>query len=149
MTSNLGSSLIAEKFENITDENREKTVAEAKEEVLGLLKETIRPEFLNRIDEIIMFSPLSKKDTREIVDMQIASLYKMLKNNDVELNVTEDARALIAQEGYDPQFGARPIKRTIQRLLLNELSKALISQSVNRSKPIVVDRDGDKLKFTN
>ena len=149
MTSNLGSSLIAEKFENITDENREKTVAEAKEEVLGLLKETIRPEFLNRIDEIIMFSPLSKKDTREIVDMQIASLYKMLKNNDVELNVTEDARALIAQEGYDPQFGARPIKRTIQRLLLNELSKALISQTVNRSKPIVVDRDGDKLKFTN
>ena len=85
----------------------------------------------------------------QIVDMQIASLYKMLKNNDVELNVTEDARALIAQEGYDPQFGARPIKRTIQRLLLNELSKALISQSVNRSKPIVVDRDGDKLKFTN
>jgi ATP-dependent Clp protease ATP-binding subunit ClpB len=149
MTSNLGSSLIAEKFENITDENREKTVAEAKEEVLGLLKETIRPEFLNRIDEIIMFSPLSKKDTREIVDMQIASLYKMLKNNDVELNVTEDARALIAQEGYDPQFGARPIKRTIQRLLLNELSKALISQSVNRDKPIVVDRDGDHLKFTN
>ena len=149
MTSNLGSSLIAEKFENITDENREKTVAEAKEEVLGLLKETIRPEFLNRIDEIIMFSPLSKDDTKAIVDMQIASLHKMLKESDVELNVTEDARALIAQEGYDPQFGARPIKRTIQRLLLNELSKALISQSVNRDKPIVVDRDGDHLKFTN
>ena len=149
MTSNLGSSLIAEKFENITDENREKTLAEAKEDVLGLLKETIRPEFLNRIDEIIMFSPLSKDDTKAIVDMQIASLHKMLKESDVELNVTEDARALIAQEGYDPQFGARPIKRTIQRLLLNELSKALISQSVNRDKPIVVDRDGDKLKFTN
>ena len=149
MTSNLGSSLIAEKFENITDENREKTLAEAKEDVLGLLKETIRPEFLNRIDEIIMFSPLSKEDTKAIVDMQIASLHKMLKESDVELNVTEDARALIAQEGYDPQFGARPIKRTIQRLLLNELSKALISQSVNRDKPIVVDRDGDHLKFTN
>ena len=149
MTSNLGSSLIAEKFENITDENREKTLEEAKENVLGLLKETIRPEFLNRIDEIIMFSPLSKDDTKAIVDMQIASLHKMLKESDVELNVTEDARALIAQEGYDPQFGARPIKRTIQRLLLNELSKALISQSVNRDKPIVVDRDGDHLKFTN
>lgn len=149
MTSNLGSALINEKFEKLNDTNKEQIFAEAKEEVLNLLKETIRPEFLNRIDETIMFSPLSKENTREIVDIQIASLYKSLKENDIELNVTDDARALIAEEGYDPQFGARPIKRTLQRLLLNELSKALISQSVDRNKPIIVDRDGEQLKFTN
>ncbi len=149
MTSNLGSALINEKFEKLNEENKEEVFSEAKEAVLNLLKETIRPEFLNRIDETIMFSPLTKENTREIVDIQIASLYKALKENDVELNVTNDARALIAEEGYDPQFGARPIKRTLQRLLLNELSKALISQSVDRNKPIIVDRDGEKLKFTN
>ncbi|MCQ2231052.1 MAG: ATP-dependent chaperone ClpB [Paludibacteraceae bacterium] len=149
MTSNLGSALINEKFEKLNENNKEEVFAEAKEEVLNLLKETIRPEFLNRIDETIMFAPLTKENTREIVDIQIGSLYKQLKENDIELNVTEDARNLIAEEGYDPQFGARPIKRTLQRLLLNELSKALISQSVDRNQPIIVDRDGEQLKFTN
>ncbi len=149
MTSNLGSSLINDKFEGITEENKEEKIEEAKKDVMELLKETIRPEFLNRIDEIVMFAPLSKDDTKKIVDIQIATLHKLLKDSDIELNVTEDARALISQEGFDPQFGARPVKRTIQKLLLNELSKALISQKVDRNKPIVVDRDGDKLRFTN
>ena len=114
-----------------------------------MLKQTIRPEFLNRIDEIIMFAPLTKSETRQIVDLQINSVYKMLKENGVELRVTDDARDFIATEGYDPQFGARPVKRVIQKRLLNDLSKALLAQTVDRSKPIVVEKKGDGLTFQN
>ncbi len=149
MTSNLGSELIREKFENLTSENRETVIEDAKNTVLTMLKQTIRPEFLNRIDEIIMFTPLSKAETRRIVDLQIDSIYKMLKNNGVEMRVTEDARDFIAEEGYDPQFGARPIKRVIQRYLLNDLSKSLLAQSVDKTKPIVVDKKEGSLVFSN
>lgn len=149
MTSNLGSELIREKFENLTSENRETVIEDAKNTVLTMLKQTIRPEFLNRIDEIIMFTPLSKAETRRIVDLQIDSIYKMLKNSGVEMRVTEDARDFIAEEGYDPQFGARPIKRVIQRYLLNDLSKSLLAQSVDKTKPIVVDKKEGSLVFSN
>ena len=149
MTSNLGSDIIREKFEKLTLENHDQVIEDAKNTVLNMLKQTIRPEFLNRIDEIIMFTPLSKTETRRIVDLQIDSIYKMLKDNGVELRVTDDARNFIADVGYDPQFGARPIKRVIQRYLLNDLSKALLAQTVNRDKPIVVDKRGDGLTFDN
>ena len=149
MTSNLGSDLIREKFEGLTVENRDVVLEDAKETVLAMLKQTIRPEFLNRIDEIIMFTPLSKAETRRIVDLQIDSIYKMLKNSGVELRVTEDARDFIAEEGYDPQFGARPIKRVIQRYLLNDLSKSLLAQTVDKEKPIVVDKKDGSLVFSN
>ena len=149
MTSNLGSDIIREKFEKLTAENHDQVIEDAKNTVLNMLKQTIRPEFLNRIDEIIMFTPLSKTETRRIVDLQIDSIYKMLKDNGVELRVTDDARNFIADVGYDPQFGARPIKRVIQRYLLNDLSKALLAQTVNRDKPIVVDKKGDGLTFDN
>lgn len=149
MTSNLGSDIIREKFEKLTPENHDQVIEDAKNTVLNMLKQTIRPEFLNRIDEIIMFTPLSKTETRRIVDLQIDSIYKMLKDNGVELRVTDDARNFIADVGYDPQFGARPIKRVIQRYLLNDLSKALLAQTVNRDKPIVVDKRGDGLTFDN
>ncbi len=149
MTSNLGSDIIREKFEKLTPENHDQVIEDAKNTVLNMLKQTIRPEFLNRIDEIIMFTPLSKTETRRIVDLQIDSIYKMLKDNGVELRVTDDARNFIADVGYDPQFGARPIKRVIQRYLLNDLSKALLAQTVNRDKPIVVDKKGEGLTFDN
>ena len=149
MTSNLGSDIIREKFEKLTPENHDQVIEDAKNTVLNMLKQTIRPEFLNRIDEIIMFTPLSKTETRRIVDLQIDSIYKMLKDNGVELRVTDDARNFIADVGYNPQFGARPIKRVIQRYLLNDLSKALLAQTVNRDKPIVVDKKGDGLTFDN
>ena len=149
MTSNLGSDLIREKFEKLTANNREEIIEESKKTVLDMLKQTIRPEFLNRIDEIIMFAPLTKSETRQIVDLQINSVYKMLKENGVELRVTDDARDFIATEGYDPQFGARPVKRVIQKRLLNDLSKALLAQTVDRSKPIVVEKKGDGLTFQN
>ncbi len=149
MTSNLGSDLIREKFEKLTANNRDEIIEESKKTVLDMLKQTIRPEFLNRIDEIIMFAPLTKSETRKIVDLQINSVYKMLKENGVELRVTDDARDFIATEGYDPQFGARPVKRVIQKRLLNDLSKALLAQTVDRSKPIVVEKKGDGLTFQN
>ena len=149
MTSNLGSDIIREKFEKLSPENHDQVIEDAKNTVLNMLKQTIRPEFLNRIDEIIMFTPLSKTETRRIVDLQIDSIYKMLKDNGVELRVTDDARNFIADVGYDPQFGARPIKRVIQRYLLNDLSKALLAQTVNRDKPIVVDKKDESLIFDN
>lgn len=149
MTSNLGSDLIREKFEKLTPDNREEVIEDSKKTVLEMLKQTIRPEFLNRIDEIIMFTPLTKSETRKIVDLQINSIYKMLKDNGIELRVTDDARDFIADEGYDPQFGARPVKRVIQKRLLNDLSKALLAQTVDRTKPIVVEKKGDGLVFQN
>ena len=149
MTSNLGSDLIREKFEHLNEHNHDEVIEEAKSTVLEMLKKTIRPEFLNRIDEIIMFTPLTKSETRKIVDLQIESVYKLLKQNGVELRVTDDARDYLAERGYDPQFGARPVKRVIQRELLNELSKALLSQKVNRDKPIVVEKKEDGIIFEN
>jgi ATP-dependent Clp protease ATP-binding subunit ClpB len=149
MTSNIGSSLIRERFENLNDSNREEVIESTKNEVLELLKQTIRPEFLNRIDEVIMFTPLNKKEILGIVKMQIQHVEKMLAQNGIKLVVTKDALNFIAEEGYDPQFGARPVKRIIQRYLLNLLSKEIIAQKIDKEKPIVVDMKGDTLSFKN
>lgn len=149
MTSNIGSSYIRERFENITEANREETIEQTKTEVFELLKKTIRPEFLNRIDELIMFTPLSEEEIRQIVSLQIHGVQKMLEENGVTLTVTDRAISYIADKGYDPQFGARPVKRAIQRYILNELSKKLIAQEVDRKHPVVIDVQGDELTFSN
>ena len=149
MTSNMGSSLIRENFEKITDANRNMVVDETKKQVLELLKKTIRPEFLNRIDEIIMFTPLNEKEIREIVGLQLNAVKKMVEKNGIDLQFTDAALDFISHEGYDPQFGARPVKRVIQRYVLNELSKEILSGHVDRSRPIVIDRIGDGLVFKN
>lgn len=149
MTSNLGSDLIREQFEKMNDANRDEVIEKAKNDVLEMLKITIRPEFLNRIDEIIMFTPLSKKETLKIVELQIKNVQKLIDSNGIEMQLTTQAMNFLAEKGYDPQFGARPIKRVIQKLLLNELSKSLIAQTINREKPIVVEADGERLSFSN
>jgi ATP-dependent Clp protease ATP-binding subunit ClpB len=149
MTSNLGSSIIRERFEDLTEDNREEVIDKTKDEVFELMKKTIRPEFLNRIDELIMFTPLNESEIAEIVRLQVAGVQKMLKQNGVQLDVTDAAVDFLGKEGYDPQFGARPVKRVIQREILNELSKQLIAQSVDKSKPITVDVKKGRLSFEN
>ena len=149
MTSNLGSSYIQSQFEKINDQNHDQVVAETKTEVMNMLKKTIRPEFLNRIDEIIMFQPLNKDQIEQIVRLQINGIKKMLEDNGVTLQMSDQAIDFIATAGYDPEFGARPVKRAIQRYLLNDLSKKLLSQKVDRSKPIIVERSSDGLIFRN
>ncbi len=149
MTSNMGSHLIRDNFAKMTDENRAETIGKTKEEVLEMLKQTIRPEFLNRIDEIIMFTPLNRDEIEEIVGLQVNSIKKMLAKNGVTLEVTPAALKFLADEGYDPEFGARPVKRVIHRMVLNQLSKDILAQRVDRSRPIIIDYvDGD-LQFKN
>ena len=149
MTSNLGSAYIQSQFEKINDENREVVIEETKKEVMSMLKKTIRPEFLNRIDETIMFLPLNREEIEQIVMLQINGIKNMLAGNCITLEMTDEAVRFIASTGYDPEFGARPVKRAIQRYLLNDLSKKLLSQEVDRSKPIIVETAGDGLKFRN
>ena len=139
MTSNLGSAYIQSQFEKINDENREVVIEETKKEVMSMLKKTIRPEFLNRIDETIMFLPLNREEIEQIVMLQINGIKNMLAGNGITLEMTDEAVRFIASTGYDPEFGARPVKRAIQRYLLNDLSKKLLSQEVDRSKPIIVE----------
>ena len=142
-TSNLGSQLIRE--------NEEQGVPheQTSQQVIELLKQTIRPEFLNRIDETIMFTPLNEKQIRDIVSMQIAGVHKMLMDSGIDLRVTDDAIDYIAREGYDPQFGARPVKRALQRLVLNELSKSIIAGKVDHTKPVIVTLRNGELQFEN
>ena len=128
--------------------NRETVIEETKKTVMEQLKRTIRPEFLNRIDETIMFEPLTQVEIRQVVQLQVASVQKMLGQNGITLNLTDAAIDLLTREGYDPEFGARPVKRAIQRLLLNDLSRAILAGSVNRDHPILVDADGDHLTFS-
>ncbi len=149
MTSNMGSSLIRENFEKITPQNREEILETTKSEVMELLKQTIRPEFLNRIDEIIMFTPLNEQEIEKIVSLQLDGIKKLLAVNGVELEITPAALKFIAHEGYDPQFGARPVKRIIHRYVLNQLSKDLLAQKVDKSKPIYIDADKNGLIFKN
>ena len=149
MTSNLGSAYIQSQFEKINDENREVVIEETKKEIMSMLKKTIRPEFLNRIDETIMFLPLNREEIEQIVMLQINGIKNMLAGNGITLEMTDEAVRFIASTGYDPEFGARPVKRAIQRYLLNDLSKKLLSQEVDRSKPIIVETAGDGLKFRN
>lgn len=152
MTSNMGSQLIQQKFEAIANkraDERARIIDETKGEVLEMLKKTIRPEFLNRIDDIIMFEPLTQPQIEQIVRLQVAGIARLLKDQDVQLDVADDAIALVAKAGFDPEFGARPVKRALQRLLLNNLSKALLAGTVDKTKPIHVKADGDKLAFSN
>lgn len=152
MTSNMGSQLIQQKFEAIANkraDERARIIDETKGEVLEILKKTIRPEFLNRIDDIIMFEPLTQPQIEQIVRLQVAGIARLLKDQDVQLDVADDAIALVAKAGFDPEFGARPVKRALQRLLLNDLSKALLAGTVDKTKPIHVKADGDKLAFSN
>lgn len=150
MTSNMGSALIRENFANMTEGNKSEVVEKTKDQVLEMLKETIRPEFLNRIDEIIMFTPLNRHEIEEIVGLQIKSIQRMLyQASGIELRVTPVAISYLADEGYDPEFGARPVKRAIHRLVLNQLSKDVLAQKVDRSHPISIDVVDDQLIFRN
>ena len=149
MTSNMGSHLIRDNFAKMTPETRETTIEETKNQVVELLKQTIRPEFLNRIDEIIMFTPLNEAEIEEIVGLQIKSIQKMLLANGITLDVTPKALKFLAEEGYDPEFGARPVKRVIHRMVLNQLSKDILAQKVDRDHAIIIDYDGDDIVFRN
>ena len=149
MTSNMGSSVIRDNFAKLTPENKDEIVEQTKQQVLDMLKQTIRPEFLNRIDETIMFTPLNRNEIEEIVGLQFKGIKKMLAANGITLEVTPAALSFLADEGYDPEFGARPVKRVIHRLVLNQLSKDILAQKVDKERPIVIDvKDGD-LTFTN
>lgn len=149
MTSNMGSNVIRENFSHLTDNNRDEIIEKTKDEVLEMLKQTIRPEFLNRIDETIMFTPLNEKEIEEIVKLQIRGIQKMLASNGIILKVTENAVRYLATEGFDPTFGARPVKRALHRLVLNRLSKDILAQKVNKDYPITIDFQNDDLTFTN
>ena len=149
MTSNMGSSLIRDRFEQLTDDNRERVVTETKAEVLDLLKKTIRPEFLNRIDEIIMFTPLTEQEIRQIVGLQLKGIERMAAANGIALQFSDAAVAYLAEKGYDPQFGARPVKRAIQELVLNELSKQILSGKIDRGHAVKVDFRNEQLVFGN
>ena len=149
MTSNMGSSLIRENFEKMTPETHVQVVDETKVQVLELLKKTIRPEFLNRIDDIIMFTPLNEEEIRKIVTVQLNSVKKMLAQNGIALEFTDAALAFISDKGFDPQFGARPVKRVIQKYVLNELSKELLGGKINKDRPITIDSNGAGLVFKN
>lgn len=152
MTSNLGSAFIQSKFDEMKRKNeseRAKLLEEAKNGVLDMLKKTIRPEFLNRIDDIIMFQPLTKDQIQQIVRIQVNGIVKRLAAQEVTLKVENSAVALVAEAGFDPEFGARPVKRALQRLLLNDLSKALLAGTVDKTKPIIVNAEGDHLTFKN
>lgn len=152
MTSNMGSQMIQQKFEAIANKNaaeRERIIDETKTQVLDMLKKTIRPEFLNRIDDIIMFQPLIQPQIEQIVRLQVNGIAHLLADQDVKLNVSDAAIKLVAQAGFDPEFGARPVKRALQRMLLNDLSRALLAGSVNKTEPIYVDANGEKLEFKN
>ena len=149
MTSNLGSQYIQAQFAGITPENRDHVIGDTKEKVMEMLKKTIRPEFLNRIDETIMFLPLTKEEIAEVVTLQMNAVKKMLEPQGFTLNVTPAAINFLADEGFDPEFGARPVKRAIQRCVLNDLSKKILSDEVKREQPITIDANDNGLVFRN
>ena len=149
MTSNLGSQYIQQQFEHLNDTNREEVIDKAKVAVMDMLKKTIRPEFLNRIDETIMFLPLTKEQIGDVVRLQLERVKDMLEPQGIELQWTDPAINYLSDVGYDPEFGARPVKRAIQRYVLNDLSKSLLAGTVNRDKPVVIDCFGEGLVFRN
>jgi len=148
MTSNMGSQIIQEKFENLKGSVEAATEA-AKVEVLGLLKQTVRPEFINRIDEIVMFTPLTNANIAQIVGLQLKSVKKMLALQGITLDATPEAIEYLSEKGYDPQFGARPVKRVIQRDVLNELSKEILSGKITTDSIVLIDAFDGKLVFRN
>jgi ATP-dependent Clp protease ATP-binding subunit ClpB len=149
MTSNIGSMLIQDKLKSITESNREIILDQTREEVFDLLKKTIRPEFLNRIDEVIMFTPLTEKEIVKIVRLQLKKIKEMLQANDIHLEVNEEAIQLLAAEGYDPQYGARPLKRVLQREILNKLSKMILADEIQKDKKIEIGCSNNQLVFNN
>ena len=149
MTSNLGSQYIQQQCANLSDANRDEVLDETRQRVMDMLKQTIRPEFLNRIDETIMFLPLTKQEIAEVVRLQMRSVGRMLAEQGFKIDVSDDAISLLADLGYDPEFGARPVKRAIQRYVLNDLSKKILAEEVSRDKPILIDALDGKLVFRN
>jgi len=149
MTSNMGAHIIQEKFENLDMSKRMQVVEETKTDVLSLLKKTIRPEFLNRIDEVVMFTPLNIEEVKEIVEIQVNGLKRMLAKKDIILNISNSAISHLADVGFEPQFGARPIKRVIQREILNELSKQILGGKVVANSTINIDFVDGGLVFRN
>jgi len=149
MTSNIGSHLIQENFEKITEKNKDQIMAKTKIEVFELLKKNVRPEFLNRIDETIMFTPLNRDDVHRIVEIQFKGVTKMLEENDIHITATTEAIDWLAQLGFDPQFGARPVKRVIQKRVLNELSKQILSGFIQKEANIVLDLIKNEFVFRN
>jgi len=139
MTSNIGSQIIQAAFENVTEKNREEVVEQTKQEVLNLLRQTIRPEFLNRIDEVIMFQPLLKNEIRGVIKIQLENLSQMVAKNGIDLRFSDYAIDYLAENGFDPQFGARPLKRLIQKEIVNQLSKKILAGEIDRSHPVLVD----------
>ncbi|MBC7758055.1 MAG: AAA family ATPase, partial [Phormidesmis sp. FL-bin-119] len=149
MTSNIGSHLIQENFKELDESNREELVAKTKNELFDLLKQTIRPEFLNRIDELIMFTPLNRDELRDIVSLQFKGVQDTLSEMGIEIEASEEALDWLAQLGYDPQFGARPLKRVIQKKILNELSKDILSGKVDKDSKIKLDMFDNQFVFLN
>jgi ATP-dependent Clp protease ATP-binding subunit ClpB len=149
MTSNIGSDIIRENFEHLETGDKETIIASTKTKVYELLKRSIRPEFLNRIDEVVMFEPLNRENIRTIVDMQMREIQQRLQESDVKLSWSEEALDWLAQLGYDPQFGARPLKRVLQKRVLDELSKKILSGELSKEGQIKIDYQGQDLIFIN
>ena len=149
MTSNIGSHLIQENFDQLTEINKDEVLAKTKMEVFELLKKTIRPEFLNRIDEVIMFEPLNREDVADIVKIQFKQIAERLAEQHMTITATDEAIEWLAELGYDPHYGARPVKRVLQKQVLNELSKQLLSDKVDKSKEIVLDVFDKQFVFRN
>ena len=145
----MGSAYIQEQFDKMSDSNKDKILEETKATILEMLKKNVRPEFLNRIDEIVMFTPLNSEEIEQIVRLQANGVTEILSENGVELEIADSAIKFIAQAGFDPEFGARPVKRAMQRYLLNDLSKQLLAGSVDKSKPIKVTAENGMLTYTN
>ena len=149
MTSNMGSHIIQDNFENVTEDNKEEVVEKTKTEVMALLRQTIRPEFLNRIDEVIMFQPLMKKEIRGIIKMQLDSLKQLVAANGINLQFSDYVLDFLAENGYDPQFGARPLKRLIQKEIVNQLSKRILAADIDKTRPVLVDVFDGMVVFRN
>jgi ATP-dependent Clp protease ATP-binding subunit ClpB len=149
MTSNMGSNIIQDAFENVDEDNKEEVVEKTKVEVMNVLKQTIRPEFLNRIDEVIMFQPLMKKEIKGIIKIQLENLKQLVSEGGIQLEFSDYALNYLAENGYDPQFGARPLKRLIQKEIVNQLSKKILAGDVDRSHPVLVDVFDGVVVFRN
>jgi len=149
MTSNIGSHLIQEAFENVTEKNVDEVTEKARLDVMVLLRETVRPEFLNRVDEIIMFHPLMKKEIRGIINIQLRNLVKLIGENGIRLSFSDYAIDYLAENGYDPQYGARPLKRLIQKEIVNKLSKKILAADIDKTKPVLIDVFDNTVVFRN
>ena len=149
MTSNIGSHLIQDAFDNAGTNDLEKVAETARVEVMNLLKQTVRPEFLNRVDEIIMFQPLKKKEVRRIIEIQLSNLKRLVKESNIDLEFSDYTLDFLVQNGYDPQFGARPLKRLIQKEIVNQLSKRILAGDIDKTSPVMVDVFDGVVVFRN